>query len=354
MNDLTMTPAVALLSAALDAIPDPILVLDAQKILIVANTAAHQLFGDRLHAGYGQPIANVILAVELRGVIEGKAPLKEWAVDENRVYAPRLVADESGNGWTLILEDISRFKRLSKNQSEFLRIISHDLRSPLTSMKGFGNMLEMETVGPLNDRQKHFLGKIMSGISQMTGLVENIQDAGRYDPEAGFYEMMRSHCDLGEVARHTVETHLLPADKPLSVSVRVDDNIPIVNVDSHMIGRAMLNLYDNAVKYTPGGGVIEVGAVNGGQAIILYVKDSGDGIPLEDQSRLFEKHVRLAREAHKKIKGSGLGLFIVKSVAQRHGGKAWVESAPGMGATFFISIPLEGENLITPEASPAG
>jgi signal transduction histidine kinase len=337
--------AAALLGTALNALPDPILMLDKSKSLLMANKAAHELFGESLRAGYGQAVTSVIPSAELQAVIAGKPAPKEWVFSENRTFAPRMVAADFG--WTLILEDISHFKRLSKNQSEFLRIISHDLRSPLTSMKGFGNMLEMETVGGLNDRQKHFLSKIMSGITQMTGLVENIQDAGRYDPEAGFYEMMRSQCDLGEVARNVVESHLLPADKPLAVSVRIDDNIPIVNVDSHMIGRAMLNLYDNAVKYTPGGGVIEVGVYRDDQAIILYVKDTGEGIPPEDQVRLFEKHVRLAREAHKKIKGSGLGLFIVKSVAQRHGGRAWVESNPGAGATFYISIPLDGDNLIT-------
>jgi signal transduction histidine kinase len=351
MSDVSVNQAVALLGTALNAIPDPVLLLDASKQLVMANEAAHTLFGESLRRGYGQVISSIIQIPELLAIIEGKSQLKEWALNENAVFVPRLIPSDDGH--TLILEDISRFKRLSKNQSEFLRIVSHDLRSPLTSMKGFGNMLEMETVGPLNDRQKYFLGKIMSGISQMTGLVENIQDAGRYDPEAGFYEMMRSQCDLGDVARSVVDTHLLPGDKPLSVSVRIDDNIPIVNVDSHMIGRAMLNLYDNAVKYTPGGGVIEVGVTHADHAIILYVKDSGDGIPVEDQPRLFEKHVRLARETHKKIKGSGLGLFIVKSVAQRHGGRAWVESTPGQGATFLISIPLEGDNLIA-GASPAG
>jgi signal transduction histidine kinase len=352
MTDVSVSSAAAFLSSALDAISDPIMLLDADKCLLLANRAAHDLFGETLRSQYGKAITEAIAVPELRNFLNGKLNLKEWAADEQRAYKPRLIESQDKIGWTLVLEDISPFKRLSKNQNEFLRIVSHDLRSPLTSMKGFGDMLEMETVGKLNDKQKHFLRKMMSGISQMTGLVENIQDAGRYDPEAGFYEMVRAQCDLGEVVLRVVETHLLPADKPLSIQTRVDDDIPIVNVDTHMLGRAILNLYDNAVKYTPGGGVIEVGVKHADHAIILYVKDSGDGIPPEDQGRLFEKHVRLARESHKTIKGSGLGLFIVKSVAQRHGGRAWVESIPGVGSTFFISVPLEGENLITPTSAP--
>jgi hypothetical protein len=246
----------------------------------------------------------------------------------------------------LALRDITRFKKLNRNQSEFTRIVSHDLRSPLTSMQGFAEMLEQDLFGKLNEKQLHFVSKILAGVSQMTALVDNIQDAGRYDPETGFYEMTRSQCDLREIVNRIVETHLVPAEKDLKITVSVADNVPIINADSNMLERAIINLFDNAVKYTPTGGTINIGVECSNGQVQVKVHDNGLGIKPEDQKHLFERHVRLARQEHKRIKGSGLGLFIVRSVAQRHGGNAWVESKEGEGSSFCFSIPLEGGNLI--------
>jgi signal transduction histidine kinase len=238
------------------------------------------------------------------------------------------------------------FKKLNRNQNEFMRIVSHDLRSPLTSMQGFASMLELGLVGDLNEKQKHFVTKILSGITQMTALVDNIQDAGRYDPETGFYELMRSHCDIGEIVRKIIDNHLVPAEKALSISVSIDDDVPIINADANMLERAIINLFDNAIKYTPDGGKIHLAVKRLDGDVTVTVRDTGLGISEEAQQHLFERHVRIAREEHKKIKGSGLGLFIVRSVAQRHGGNAWVQSREGEGSTFYLSIPLTGANLV--------
>ena len=246
----------------------------------------------------------------------------------------------------------ARHKRLSRNQSEFTRIVSHDLRSPLTAIQGFASMLEANAAGELNEKQAHFVEKILSGISQMTALVDNIQDAGRYDPETGFYEIQRASCDLGEVVQRIVRNHLVPAEKQeLAISVVVNDNVPIINADVNMIERAVVNLVDNAIKYSPNGCAIEVGVKREEDNVVLYVKDNGLGISLEHQKRLFERHMRIPRKEHKRVKGSGLGLFIVRSVALRHGGKAWAESIEGKGSTFFVSIPLNEENSIVSSES---
>jgi signal transduction histidine kinase len=239
----------------------------------------------------------------------------------------------------------ARHIKLGRNQSEFVRIVSHDLRSPLTSVQGFSSMLNM--VGELNEKQAHFVDKILSGIAQMTTLVENIQDAGRYDPETGFYEMQRSPCDLAEIVNRIVANHLLPAEKQeLTISKMIADDIPIIYADSTMLERAITNLVDNAIKYTPNGERVIVGLALENDHILISVQDSGLGISEEHQKMMFERHIRIPRKEHKRVKGSGLGLFIVRSVARRHGGNAWVKSVEGEGSTFLISIPLAGENLI--------
>lgn len=231
-------------------------------------------------------------------------------------------------------------ERLSRNQYEFVRLVSHDLRSPLTSMHGFASMLEAGMAGTLNDKQMHFVERILAGVTTMTNLVDNIQDAGRYDPETGFYEIQRTDCDIEEIVRRIVSNHLLPADRQeLTLSVEFDD-VPPVSADRTMLERAITNLIDNAIKYTPNGGKITAGAHRTDDAVVIFVRDTGLGIAPENQKRLFARHVRIPRAEHKRIKGSGLGLFIVRSVAQRHGGRAWVESVEGQGSTFCFSVPL--------------
>jgi len=335
----------------LNSITDPLLVLDDNRQLLLMNPAAEKIFRTTINAARGKSLQEVVNSEELSAMAEGGNTLNEWITSDGKTFIPRVeaVRHTGGDieGWVLALRDVTQFKKLNRNQSEFMRIVSHDLRSPLTSMQGFASMLELGLVGDLNEKQKHFVSKILAGITQMTALVDNIQDAGRYDPETGFYDLSRSQVDLGEMVNRIVENHLVPAEKALSISVTITDDVPIINADANMLERAVINLFDNAIKYTPDGGKIEVGVKRSNHDVVVSVRDSGLGISEEAQRHLFERHVRIAREEHKKIKGSGLGLFIVRSVAQRHGGDAWVESKEGEGSTFFIGIPLDGPNLVT-------
>jgi signal transduction histidine kinase len=334
----------------LNSITDPLLVVDDDRQLLLMNPAAETIFKTTITKSQGKNLREIVQSEELADLAENGTTVNEWVTSDDKTFMPRIeaVRDTSGSveGWVLALRDVTHFKKLNRNQSEFMRIVSHDLRSPLTSMQGFASMLELGLVGEMNEKQKHFVSKILAGITQMTALVDNIQDAGRYDPETGFYDLSRSQVDLGEMVQRIIDNHLVPAEKALSISVSVSDDVPIINADANMLERAIINLFDNAIKYTPDGGKIEVGVKRSQNDVVIGVKDTGLGISKDAQQHLFERHVRIAREEHKKIKGSGLGLFIVRSVAQRHGGNAWVESKEGEGSTFFVGIPLEGPNLI--------
>ena len=242
---------------------------------------------------------------------------------------------------------IAHHAKLGRNQSEFMRVVTHDLRSPLTSIQGFASMMESGMVGELNEKQTYFTEKILAGISQMASLVDNIQDAGRYDPETGFYEMERSPCDVTEIISKIVDHYLLPAEKQdLTIIKSIGDGVPIINADHNMLERAITNLVDNAIKYTPNGGDIEVSVDVVDDRLVISIRDTGLGISVENQKLLFERHVRIPRKEHKRVKGSGLGLFIVRSVARRHGGNAWVESIVDDGSTFKIDIPLNADNAL--------
>jgi signal transduction histidine kinase len=331
-------------SALLDSIADSLLVFDADWRLVLMNPAAETIF----KAEPGQTLAEVVQSEALTEFVEGQRPLDEWSIDD-KTFIPDVhpIGARSNEAWILSLRDITQYKKLNRNQSEFIRIVSHDVRSPLTSMRGFADMMGM--VGDLNDKQKQFNEKVLSGINQITALVDNIQDAGLFDIENGFYQLTRSYTDMDEMVRKVVDNQLIPEEKShLNISVSVSDEVPIINADVNMLERAVANLVDNAVKYTPDGGQVDVRVYTAAESVVVSVRDNGGGMTLEEQKQLFQRHVRIFRPEHKRIKGGGLGLFIVKSIAQRHGGDAWVTSEVGVGSTFYFNIPLNGANLIIP------
>ncbi|MFQ3657447.1 MAG: HAMP domain-containing sensor histidine kinase [Anaerolineae bacterium] len=242
---------------------------------------------------------------------------------------------------------IQRSQKLLANQNEFVRIVTHDLRSPLTAIKGFASMIEEGAAGKLNEKQQHYISKVVIGTSQLTALVENIADAGRYDPETGFYEMMLVPTDPNEVVKKITNTYLIPTEKAeLKVEVKVQSDTPIIYADQNMLERAAINLLDNAVKYTPNGGRVTVSVFTDQNRLYFQVEDTGSGIKPEDLRKLFQRHVRLRHPEHRQVRGAGLGLFIVRTVAIRHGGDAFVRSELGRGSTFGIWIPLNEQTLV--------
>lgn len=335
--------------------PDPVLIVDADLRVRASNPAARRLFAG-LEAGDGgqllQGIAELTGLADLVRAGEGQAVPREYSVDDDHCYAVTVgsVPDLADmHGWrVVILQDTTRFRRLHDSMADFLSSVSHDMRTPLTYMKGYLDMLSM--VGPVNEKQAEFLGIIAGGFAQMSDMVEKILKAGRLDPVTGTYTLERDACDLTEIVREVASALAAPAAaKQLALSTTIGEGIPIVNVDRELINSAMMNLAENAVKYTPEGGTVAILLdVQDGQ-VVFRVKDNGLGISSEDQQKLFRRNVRIHRKEWRRVKGSGLGLFIVRNVARRHGGDAWVESVEGQGSTFTFAIPLEGANLIGAE-----
>lgn len=236
-------------------------------------------------------------------------------------------------------------ERMLHSHQEFVRQATHDLRTPLTSMRGFASMLESGSIGQLTDQQSYYVGKILNGITQIAGLVDNIQDAGRFDPETGSYVMQRTPIDVVELVTRIVGKQIIPAEKP-SMKLTVEGAKPcILNVDRDMLERAIINLIDNAVKYTPDGGHVTVYVLVENNELLLCVEDNGYGIAPEYIDLIFNRHYRIRRKETNRVRGSGLGLFIVQSVSIAHGGHAWAESEEGTGSRFFMSIPFAGENI---------
>ncbi len=347
------------LAAVLASTPDPVLVVDRERYLQLVNPAAQELFPTLSYDAVGQRLDDVSPITSLVALFSDDddppaQALMEYTAENGRTYSLNVsdVHTENGDmtGWVLVLRDITHFRRLNDNMSDFLSTVSHDMRSPLTFMKGYLDMMGM--VGELNERQTEFVGKISAGVVQMADMVEKIIDAGKLDPVTGTYQLAREACDVIEIVRKVVAGLGEPAAKKnLTLTYAIDERVPVLNVDRAMLTSAFTNLVENAVKYTPEGGHVTVELVMDSDEVVFRVSDDGFGISPENQAKLFARNVRVHRKEWKRVKGSGLGLFIVKNVAQRHGGDAWVESVEGEGSTFILSIPLDGANRLGGQAA---
>jgi two-component system phosphate regulon sensor histidine kinase PhoR len=226
-------------------------------------------------------------------------------------------------------------------KSEFLATVSHDLRAPLMFMRGYANMLL--TMSTLDDKQQEYVKKILYGVVQINDLVGDLLDLGRIETGVG---LEHKSCHLGVILMEAVDGMRTQAvEKEITLQMEPIENSPIVAGDAALLRQAISNLVDNAVKYTPSGGVVTVGLSvrqdSAGDHAVIRVADTGIGIAPEDQVRLFEKFHRVKRRDTAKVSGTGLGLAIVKSIVERHEGKVWVDSAMHEGSTFYVSLPLE-------------
>jgi two-component system phosphate regulon sensor histidine kinase PhoR len=220
-------------------------------------------------------------------------------------------------------------------KSEFVSNVSHDLRSPLTTIKGFVQLLPK--AGPLTPQQQEFSAKILKGVEYITELIGDLLDLGKIEAGVG---LDMDVCQLDSIISKAVEDLRSQAEaKRQRLDVELTPQLSPVLGNDLRLGQVVANLVDNAIKYTPEGGLISVRANNDNGEIVVSVQDTGFGIPPADQPYIFDKFYRVQSEETDDIKGTGLGLAIVKSVIERHNGRVWVESKPGVGSTFTFMLP---------------
>ncbi len=331
------------LAAILASTPDPILVLDHQDKLLLTNPAAAKLLGIEDDFGLGESIQGITDQQELIDLLDGGQggrTSKEVKLEDGRIFlatASPVISGEHQLGRVCVLQDISQLKEMDELKSDFVATVSHDLRSPLTLMRGYATMLEM--VGELNEQQQNYVHKIITGVESMSHLVQNLLDLGRIEAEVGLKLDMISAPDIiSEVAdsfkirasQKKIRIHISPPNQ----------TIPFISADKALLQQALRNLVDNAINFNQQGGEVRVRYKMEDGQIIFEVEDNGIGISPVDQQRLFEKFYRVESREKDKQGGTGLGLAIVKSIAERHGGDAWIKSELGSGSTFFLAIPV--------------
>jgi PAS domain S-box-containing protein len=331
------------LTAVLETTPDAVILIDTDDRISLANPAAEIVLKRSADESLGELVEECIESQELLDLLdesESESRSVEIRLDKGQIMFASISdihsPNEGTSGRVCVLWDITHYKKLDTLKSEFVSTVSHDLRAPLTLMRGYATMLGM--VGAMNEQQKEFISKILTSADQMGELIGNVLDLGRIEAGVG---LDVETIPLGSILDSVLDTYRPQAvNKQITLDVDLEEEMEPVEVDATLIRQAIANLVDNALKYTPADGHVTIHAEQREEFQIVQVTDNGMGIAPTDQARLFEKFYRARGRETLSIKGSGLGLAIVKSIIQQHGGRVSVESKLGEGSTFTIWFPI--------------
>jgi two-component system NtrC family sensor kinase len=313
-----------------------VIVVDPENRLLIMNRSAREAFG--VNGDWpGRLVSEIIREPKLLSMlrISGKVPKREEVeLGDGRVFSAQRTPIE-GIGQAIIMQDITHLKELDRIKSEFVTAVSHDLRSPLTAILGYVELIQRS--GQLNSQQEEFIRRVQLSVGQITNLVSNLLDLGRI--EAGL-DTAKEKTPVSVLARYALESIRGSAsNKGLALQSDLPDDLPLVMGAPIRLRQMIGNLLDNAIKYTPPGGQVRIEANSEGDQIILRVHDTGPGVPPADQPYLFDKFFR-GSNVPNDLPGTGLGLSIVKSIVDNHDGRIWVDSTPGRGTTFTIVLPI--------------
>lgn len=334
------------LDTIVEHIEDGVIMLNEQSNLLLINPAARRAFGLwQDDAVKGKPVSEVLPHPDLKILlsdINNPLPQNEITFEDGRVLSaqctpiPRI-------GVAITMQDITYLKQIDRLKNEFVHTVSHDLRSPLTAILGYVDLLDR--VGPVNDQQREFIRRVQKSVHSITSLVNDLLELGRI--EAGF-DTQKEVVPLEGIIRDTLETlGGQISDKKMNLHLNLPMDIPQMRGNPIRLRQMLDNLIGNAIKYTPEGGEITIDVEAQNDQVILRISDTGPGIPPADQLHIFEKFYR-ASNVPKGVGGSGLGLSIVKSIVENHQGRIWVESLLGQGSTFTVVLPLYKQAVAQP------
>lgn len=325
------------LEAILTQVEDGVIVVDPDHRVMLVNHTVRTAFNLGEEALVGKPIREAIPHPDILEIFNKEKhqvpSRREIVMNDGKVFNAQITPIHE-IGIAVTMQDITHLKELDRIKSEFVSAVSHDLRSPLTAILGYVELIDR--VGPINDTQREFIKRVEASVSNITSLINDLLDLGRI--EAGF-DASKEVVPIGPVIRYTVESLRSRYDeKRQDIAIEVGDSLPSVLGNPVRLRQMIGNLVGNAIKYTQAGGKISVQGSAKDSQIIIKIQDNGPGIPPAEQLYIFDKFYR-ASNVSSDTNGTGLGLAIVKSIVDNHQGRIWVESTLGQGAAFTVVLP---------------
>jgi len=345
------------LSAMIDNSAEGIMILDAAGLVQVLNRTLGRMTGWDPKDAVGRAAAEILSLHDRQGqpLSLPKPPPQRTTASEARSYVegdierrggPPLTAgvtatplyDEEGKLARIILNvtDITRFRQAEELKSTFVSVVSHELKTPVALIKGYAETLRREDADWDRDTVQDSLGVIAEEADHLTHLIDSLLEASRI--QAGGLKLEPTDVHLPRLAEKVVEGFRTQTDVH-TFELDFPADLPPVWGDPERLKEALSNLISNAVKYSPNGGKVWVGGRMDQTGDTVYVADEGIGIPAEEQSRIFDRFHRVESGLHRSTEGTGLGLYLVKAIIEAHGGRVWVESAPGRGSIFMFTLP---------------
>jgi signal transduction histidine kinase/thiamine transporter ThiT/HAMP domain-containing protein len=329
--------------ALVSSIQDPLMLLDPSGEVIFANETALTMEGLILRDENGKRVAALpSMQKSIPGnpsEISNEGIIREIQFADGRVYSARFTpfkSDGKFGGSLCVLRDVNSYAELLSHKGEFVETVSHDLRQPLTMISGYATMIQM--VGEMNEQQRSYLQKITAGLDTLNRMVNNILDLGRL--ETGV-RLRLEKVDVKNLIGSVVDEFLPQAVQKkiiLTNKTKLDTSL-VIDADSELLHQAVFNIIDNAIKFTGIDGRVDVWVENLANKCAIYIQDTGIGISPIDLPGIFDRAGRgNIRETGQRA--SKLGLTIVKSIVELHGGEVHVESQLGKGSTFRIEIPI--------------
>ncbi len=342
------------MQAAIDSIPDPVAIFSVEGSLQNVNHAAETLLGLRTDSSSKDPLKSVhastsaVIERVRSHVLSGKGAYSPRGFEDavqlttllgDRYFLPRgaPVYETRGVvvGATVILQDVTRLRRFEELKNDLVATVAHEFRTPLTSLRMAVHLCTEQVAGPLTDKQAELLYAAREDCDRLQGMVDDFLDLSRI--ESGRVELYPLPTSVSGLMIDAVDEFKADADaKGVILSAEVSLQELSVLADHDRIGHVFSNLIGNAVRHTPKGGSITLGAEAIDGSVRFTVADTGTGVPKEYQERIFEKFYRVPQSGDK---GTGLGLYIAKEIVRAHGGEIGVESVPGKGSRFWFTLP---------------
>jgi len=336
--------------AVLGSMIEGVLAIDARQRVVGINQAAVELLGVDLHRAIGRQLQEVVRNPDLRRfalrAIDCREPVEDDLLlrglrDRTLRMRGTALRDVSGDGGAVIvLNDVTEMKRLERVRRDFVANVSHELKTPIASIKGFVETLLDGAADEPADRQR-FLDIIARQADRLASIIDDLLALSRIEQSEGTGDLPRQSVRVRDLLGAVVgDCQPRAADRSIRIEVECDEALA-VEVNPPLVEQAVINLVDNAIKYSdPGRAVRIVAAADPAPAAVrISVRDEGCGIEAEHLPRLFERFYRVDKARSRKLGGTGLGLSIVKHIVQAHGGSVAVESEPGVGSTFTIRLP---------------
>ncbi|MDJ0854275.1 MAG: ATP-binding protein [Desulfobacterales bacterium] len=339
------------LETVLASMHEGVVAIDTAETIINMNQAAADMFESEREKAAGRSVQEVVRNLELQNFVREALATDEAQESDISLFTPAEtilnihsspIRDSEGQriGTLLVMADVTKLRRLENMRRDFVANVSHEIKTPLTAIKGYVETLVNQEVDSKDDYER-FLGIINKHVNRLDAIVEDLLSLSRIERAVDIAESPLDFTEarIGDIIQTAVQVLQNRADeKNISIDRRGEMDLK-ARVDATLIEQAILNLLDNAIKYSDNGSVVAIDVERRNGATGIHITDHGCGIAKNHLARLFERFYRVDKARSRQMGGTGLGLAIVKHIVQAHGGQVTVDSKPGRGSTFSVLLP---------------